>query len=538
MKEKLSLFYWNEKLAKIISKITTGGLATIIHFMTVSFIMGFISKGLMKVIGLIFDSILMDKNIMDKMKQSKNIKDIMQFKEAKLYVIIVISVSIITFLISIILTVRAKRVYRESKQNKFTTFGKARFSYIDEIKNAGLLKGTGVVFGKKDGKLISKAEDVEGHMLLCGPPGTGKTAAIAIPTLFKWLGAALVIDIKGEIAEKTKSSRIGEVFIFNPEDDYAACYDPIKLCNTVDGAQELARTLIPSPKSGEVFFAQAAQGIFSAFLYEGSLRGYTITDIAERICITPVQELIDHCRNHNSREVRLLCSVAYDTHEKTMSSIMAELKNNLLTIATDENIRRATRKSDFTPETLEKGATIYLQVSEHLLEQYKPLWTVIISQFLRYLSRREEKKQPAILLMLDEMPRLGKIEKLTDALATLRSRNVHILQIIQSMAQLDEIYGVNQRKIIADNSPFKLVLGAGDPETQKYFSDLAGQRTAMSKGVTVGAGIMPNVSRSETGIPLIRPEEWAKLEKPILFIPRLYPVQIELTFWFKDKFFK
>ena len=83
-----------------------------------------------------------------------------------------------------------------------------------------------------------------------------------------------------------------------------------------------------------------------------------------------------------------------------------------------------------------------------MLEQYRDLWTVILNQVLRYLSTRGEGKRP-VLLTLDEMPRLGKIEGLTGALATLRSRNVHILGVIQSMAQLDEIYEETNRKIIA-----------------------------------------------------------------------------------------
>ena len=80
---------------------------------------------------------------------------------------------------------------------------------------------------------------------------------------------------------------------------------------------------------------------------------------------------------------------------------------------------------------------------------------------------------PPILVCLDEMPRLSAINGLTAALATLRSRNVHILGIVQSMAQLDAIYGREQRAVIADNCRYKYVLSATDPETQKYFSDLA-----------------------------------------------------------------
>lgn len=416
------------------------------------------------------------------------------------------------------------------------TFGKARFSEVEEVIKTGL-QGAGIVFGKMGRKLITKPPKVEGHSLIVGGTGTGKSRGIVIPSLLKWEGSALVMDIKGELSKITSDRRTeyGKVYIFNPEGE-GHCYDPIKICTTIDQAQDLARTLIPLPEKGEPFWSQSAQAILSAFVYEGAIKGYKLTDIAEKLCTSPITGLVEHCRKHEIREVKILASITYDLPEKTLGGVMGELKSKLITIATDPNIRRATQRADWTPETLEQGATIYLKVSEHLLDQYKDLLTVIISQILKHLSKREERKDPPILIALDEMPRLSKINGLTNALATLRSRNVHIMGVIQSMAQLDTIYGRENRKVIADNCRFKLVLSATDPETQKYFSDLAGQKTAMARGITVGAGIMPNMSRNEQGTPLIRPEEWANLEKPVLLAPRLQPVQVDLAFWDKERF--
>lgn len=432
-------------------------------------------------------------------------------------------------------TAKASKIYNSERDKKYQTFGKARFAELNEVIKAGL-QGAGIVFGKIGRKLITKPPEIEGHSLIIGGTGTGKSRGVVIPSLLKWQGSALVMDIKGELSEITAERRAkhSKVYIFNPEGE-GDCYDPIKICNTVDQAQDLARTLIPLPEKGDPFWSQSAQAILSAFVFEGAIKGYKLSDIAEKLCTAPITELIDHCRNHELREVRILASVTYDLHEKTLSGIMGELKSKLITIATDPNIRKATQRADWTPETLEHGATIYLKVSEHLLDQYKDLWTVIISQILKYLSKREERKDPPILIALDEMPRLSKINGLPNALATLRSRNVHIMGVIQSMAQLDSIYGKDQRKVIADNCRFKLILSATDPETQKYFSDLAGQKTAMAKGISMGTKIIPTISRNEQGIPLIRPEEWANLEKPILLAPKLQPVQLSLAFWDKEK---
>jgi type IV secretion system protein VirD4 len=443
-------------------------------------------------------------------------------------------IGILLFIVFIIGSIKVWPVYKAAAAEKKAAsqpFGNSRFSELNEIISAGL-QGAGIVFGKMKGKLITKPSTVEGHTLIVGAPGTGKSRGVAIPSLLLWQGSAVVMDIKGELSKITSERRkqYGKVFIFNPESETGDCYDPILQCGTIDGAQELARTLVPLPKdSKDPFWIQAAQALLSAFIFEGAKTGGKLCSIAKTLCMTPITDLIEHCYNSDIEEVRLLASIAYDMPEKTLNSVVSELKTKLITLATDKNIARATSKSDWTPETLEFGATIYLKVSEHLLEQYRELWTVIISQLLRFLSKRNEYKQPPILIMLDEMPRLSEIKGLTSALSTLRSRNVHIMCIIQSMAQLDMIYGKDQRKVIADNCSFKFVLSASDPETQKYFSDLAGQKTSYSKSYGGGGR-----SESEQGTPLILPADWAHLDKPILLSMKLQPAKLDLAFWDKE----
>ncbi|WP_157977651.1 TraM recognition domain-containing protein [Tetragenococcus osmophilus] len=55
----------------------------------------------------------------------------------------------------------------------------------------------------------------------------------------------------------------------------------------------------------------------------------------------------------------------------------------------------------------------------------------------------QQNQSDPILLALDEFPRLGYMPAFTDAISTLRSRNVSVMILLQSLAQLDKIY---QRK--------------------------------------------------------------------------------------------
>ena len=516
------MVYLSIALAKKISKHNPGGSGRLLHFILTAIMYYLSFNFLFIILGIVIPK----ETFINKISDGNGYLNKQYILPLALSFLAICIVFLILFITSISLT---KKYFKQA-----STFGSARFSELSEVIKAGLI-GDGIIFGKIGKKIISKPPNIEGHVLVVGGTGTGKSRGVVIPTLLRWNGSAIVIDIKGELSKITSNRRkmFGRVYIFNPEGE-GDCYDPVSQCRTVEDAQDLARILIPVPATGDPFWAQSAQAILAAFVFEGAIEKRTLSEIAEKLCITPIEELIEHCRNSKIREVRLLASISYDLPEKTLGGVMGELKSKLLTIATDQNIYRATSRADWSPESLEEGATIYLRVSEHLIEQYKDILTAIISQTLRHLSKREDYKQPPVLIAIDELPRLSRIYGLTQALATLRSRNVHILGIIQSMAQLDKIYGIEERKVIADNCRYKLVLSATDPDTQKYFSDLAGQKTVMSKGSTIN-GFNQSISKTEQGTPLIRPEEFANLKEPILFAPMLYPTKVKLAFWDKEK---
>ena len=66
----------------------------------------------------------------------------------------------------------------------------------------------GVVFGRHGEKYIVKPYDADGHVLVVGGVGSGKSSCVAIPTLRSWKHTTFAIDIKGELYEKAKSRHI------------------------------------------------------------------------------------------------------------------------------------------------------------------------------------------------------------------------------------------------------------------------------------------------------------------------------------------
>jgi type IV secretion system protein VirD4 len=421
--------------------------------------------------------------------------------------------------------------WQDKQLNSNGDLGKAVFSTKDDLKKHGLIGNNGVVLGKINGDLVEKASSKEGHTLIIGGTGTGKSRGHGIPTLLRWNGTGLIVDIKGELSQKTAHTKPS--IIFSTEKQLAR-YNPLDFVKEIEDVQEMGRNMFPIPEKGDPFWVQCAQSVFSAACWEYR-HTKSFAEVAQFLCSNPGQEIIETLLSSDQMETRILANTVTDLKPEALAGIFAEIRGKLATIAVDKTIQFVTSASDFSPSDIE-NSMIYLQVSEARLKQYKEIFTVIIGQFLRYLTQREEGKNPPILVMLDEFPRLGKMSEIVGGLATLRSRNVHLMLIIQSLTQLDTLYGESERKVIVDNCNFKLVINATDTETQKYFSDMAGQKTIVVKSFSQGEGYRKeqNFTTQEQGVPLIRPEEFGLLEKPVLFAYQLRPAELERAYWDQD----
>ena len=399
----------------------------------------------------------------------------------------------------------------------------------------------GFVFGKHNDNYVIKPEDKDGHILVVGGVGRGKSSCIAMPTLRAWKSPVFAIDIKGELSGYARKYR-PSMRIFNPQDKNAYGYDPFMFLSTSSNpaqeARAIAQAIIPlPPDTKDPFWIENAQTLLTGAILHYSSIGYSFIETLQEMQEKGVISLITTLAESTNKKAQLCAGGFIDmidsqgSPNKTLAGIFAEVSRGIISLVLDDDIVSAlSREEVITPEDLEFGYDIYLNIPEHLLRQWKNLLSLIVNQFLLFFERREEKQDmPQILFLLDEFPRLGKIPFIMDALATLRSKRITICLILQSLAQLDMIYGQNERKVIADTCAYKAVLSATDPETQEYFSRLVGtyDKLKTSKGVVkrpiLGTATSKNESTSTEDRRIIKPEEFSTLDDIVLLHPLVAP---------------
>jgi len=158
----------------------------------------------------------------------------------------------------------------------------------------------GVVFGKQGKRYITKPETTDGHVLVVGGVGSGKSSCVAIPTLRAWRERAFVIDIKGELYEKTRQYR-SNIKVLNPLNSSFFGYDPY-FClyhssNPVQEARAIAQALIPLPPDiKDPFWIESAQNIFTASILHYSGHGLSFLETIRQLqSLAPTALIAEIC---------------------------------------------------------------------------------------------------------------------------------------------------------------------------------------------------------------------------------------------------
>lgn len=355
------------------------------------------------------------------------------------------------------------------------------------------------------GNYIGIPQGAEGNIVVVGGNGSGKSAGIAKPILRTWQGTICATDIKGELsdfyAELCRQELVyRSCIIFDPMQIDGPSYDPFwllshdSLDNLFNNVREIAIAIAPVlPDDKQPFWAETEQGILTAALLHYFKCGLSFSETICKIVSSTMSKLCEELSASQDIHVRMALGEIGFLKPETRACFDRGLRNKLMVFAADPYISHAFRgqregANCFTWNDLDH-CNIFLRIPADKIEQWSGAVNLMYTQLIRHLERRPEMHSPEgarnvqTLLLMDEFARFGKLEMITSAMSTLRSKNVNICLMIQSIAQLDRIYGEYDRRIIFDNCQFKAILRAGDAETQKHLCELIGTHMSAQRSV-------------------------------------------------------
>lgn len=222
-------------------------------------------------------------------------------------------------------------------------------------------------------------------------------------------------------------------------------------------------------------------------------------------------------RNVLSKAVTLSKQVL-SAAENTLASYMS-IAFDKLSIFNDEGICSMTSNTDIDPSIFADAPTaLFLKIPDEKDTRHTLAAAFILCIYkalIKKASMREDLSLPRnVYFILDEFGNMPKIDKFDKMITVGRSRKIWFNMVVQSYAQLDNVYGKTVGDIVKSNCGMKMFIGSNDIETCKEFSELCGNCTVSTTSVSRSMGTKEGEASYSTSIqtrPLIYPSELQKI---------------------------
>ena len=221
--------------------------------------------------------------------------------------------------------------------------------------------------------------------------------------------------------------------------------------------------------------------------------GWDFIRICEHFLSNDWRSLLNDIASQQNQTANMYISSFAGASEQNTAGCKQAADDALKLFATNEKIKNALRKTasyeqSISPATLETNS-IYIYIPDEKLKIYGDLLRIITAQSMEYFSARPKGNKQMIL---------------------------------QSLADLDMIYGKDERKAMLGNFKFTILLGCKDTETQEYFSKMIGDKPSFGD------------DENKNNRPIIRPAELAHLEQDLYVICDDGAVRLRKNFYFKS----
>ena len=410
------------------------------------------------------------------------------------------------------------------------------------------------------------------NMIVIGSSGTYKTTSVVTPNLLQANENYIILDVKGELLYKYGlflKSRGYTIRVLNlKEQDKSDAYNPFDYIeNELDLIKLIANIQAacnpPDAVTSDPFWHQgAALYLQAVFYYEWFMarregRPGTFNNVLTLLNeetrpdtnVKPVkgqpQQTVLQSRmnalekeegpdNPAVRDYRKLKEGAAETVRSIVIIINAMLK-----LCQTEGLKRIFSHDDLHLRDFATGVggsvespnlsgrlALFMVVNDED-DSYNFICSMVYTQALEILSRMADtdfKDRGGALpipltFWMDEFYAGARPQDTEKVMGVIRSRNISMVLILQSVAQIKTLFSGDKWQTIMDNCSVLLFLGAGAGamDTHKYISDLLGNMTIDTASDTA-RGLAVDESHQKSGAPLMTPQQVKRMKRKYCII--------------------
>jgi type IV secretion system protein VirD4 len=462
--------------------------------------------------------------------------------------------------------------------------GSARWANDKEIRNAHLVQDDGIVIGKHKGEILHFPG--QQFVLLAAPTRSGKGVGVVIPNLLTYSGSVVVLDIKQENYNITAGYRKDvlkqETWLFNPfaedrEPDTGRAaprthrYNP--LSSITDGVFRVGDILAIGnaiwPTGGkDAFWNDNARNLFLAIvLFLCEIRDRRLKDDSLPNYLVTMGEVLRQSSGRGTgQSVKKYLQSQIETYPWLSSECLDAMANFLsasddvlasilstfnapLTIWRNPVVDAATSQNDFDlADVRTRPMSIYIGITPDHLEDAKLLVNLVFSQLVNLNTKQLPQDNPQryrypCLLLMDEFTAIGKVNILAKAVSYIAGYNLRLLPIIQSLSQLESVYGREDARTFVTNHAMQILFAPREQKDANEYSEMLGTFTekgvseSRSKQILDPKGSSESISDQKRALML--PQELKELGqwKEIVLLENTKPILCDKIRYYDDPAF-
>ncbi len=384
------------------------------------------------------------------------------------------------------------------------------------------------------------------NILVVGGSGSGKTRFVLKPNLLqccskKYPVSFVITDPKGSIVNESAHALVVngyEIRIFNTINFHKSMhYNPFAYIHDEKDILKLVTTLMANTKGegngGDPFWEKSEKLLYTALIgyihYEAPVEEQNFATLLEMLNSMEVREddetfknpvdlLFDELEQKNPDHFAVRQFRKYKLAAgKTAKSILVSCGARLAPFDIKE-LREITAYDELELDTLgDRKVALFLIMSD-TDSTFNFLISMIYTQMFNLLCEKADDvyggRLPVhVRCLIDEMANIGQIPNLEKLMATIRSREISAVLVLQAKSQLKSIYKDNADTIIG-NCDSQIFLGGSEKTTLKDLNESLGKETIdmYNTGESRGSQQSYNMNYQKLGHDLMSVDQLAVLD--------------------------
>jgi len=361
------------------------------------------------------------------------------------------------------------------------------------VRARSLALGGGAFLGLLPGGRWATA-DPEHAVMILGPPRSGKTSAVVIPSLLAAPGATVSTATKRDVLDATwrARSRAGQVWLFDPAGEQESpppgvrrlCWSPVGAAGSWDGALLTARAMAAASTVGqgttnEHHWRERSSALLAPLLYAAHLTDRPISEVLRWVLRADLDPAGLALEDHDASVANdVLVGIAKtDTRER--SSIFSATAGVLAAYNADAT-RHTAANPNFDPDRFVQSTdTIYITAPAHRQALCAPLVVGLLEQIRHATYTRAaagmHAGSPPVFFCLDEVANIAPIHDLPALVSEAGGQGLHVLVCLQDLSQARTRWGQGAEGFLSLFQTKLILDGVSDPHTLEAISLALGE---------------------------------------------------------------